>query len=336
MYAVEQVRGQLPPPHKPQYQPQGLAIPKNERDPKITGLLNSLLVKLEATKPDALLAGEQADKAYLEDFALKVFHRADKVDRAGLADKKTAVTYLASFYFFEVGSCCGQTALPPTPATQILAQFGELAPDVAEKQRYAAWRAADINKALREGRTPTPVPTADELDAIDDAQPAAIGDQGAANLEDDEEEDFGLPKPPSTQHPPPPAPALPPMRAGSRVLYMDADVGGQAVRGTVAKADGDTLHVALSDRIVTTSRAQLVFELQMDDDACYYHAGNVETCSVEAVDLQHWCAWVVNPNLLGTHPCLAQAALLHGADAERQCAGRVGGALGPSRGRACG
>lgn len=81
---------------------QGLAIPKNERDPKITGLLNSLLVKLEATKAGALLAGDQADKAYLEDFALKVFHRADKVDRAGLPDKKTAVTYLASFYFFEV------------------------------------------------------------------------------------------------------------------------------------------------------------------------------------------------------------------------------------------
>ena len=39
---------------------------------------------------------------------------------------------------------------------QILRQFGELAPDLAERQRYAAWKVADIRKALREGRTPTP------------------------------------------------------------------------------------------------------------------------------------------------------------------------------------
>ncbi len=81
---------------------QGLAIPKHERDPKITGLLDALLIKLEATKAAANLAGQDADKVYLEEFALKVFSRADRVDRAGLADKKTAVTFLAAFYFFEV------------------------------------------------------------------------------------------------------------------------------------------------------------------------------------------------------------------------------------------
>lgn len=39
---------------------------------------------------------------------------------------------------------------------QILNQFGEVQPDLLEKQRYAAWRAADINKAIKEGRTPAP------------------------------------------------------------------------------------------------------------------------------------------------------------------------------------
>lgn len=77
------------------------------------------------------------------------------------------------------------------------------------------------------------------------------------------------------------------MRAGSRVLFMDP--AGQPVRGTVARVDGDTLHVALADRIVAASRTQLVYELQPDDDACYYHNGDVEACSVEAADLQHWC-----------------------------------------------
>lgn len=41
---------------------------------------------------------------------------------------------------------------------QILRQFGELSPDLADMQRYAAWKAADIRKALREGRTPTAGP----------------------------------------------------------------------------------------------------------------------------------------------------------------------------------
>jgi hypothetical protein len=46
----------------------------------------------------------------------------------------------------------------PTPRPiQIINQFGELEPDLVEKQRYALWRAAEINKALRAGRTP-PLP----------------------------------------------------------------------------------------------------------------------------------------------------------------------------------
>jgi hypothetical protein len=52
---------------------------------------------------------------------------------------------------------------------QILNQFGELPADLADVQRYAAWKAADIGKALREGRQPTPGPppsaNADGLDS---------------------------------------------------------------------------------------------------------------------------------------------------------------------------
>jgi len=43
---------------------------------------------------------------------------------------------------------------------QVLNQFGPLSSDIAEAQRYAAWKAADIRKALREGRTPLPGPPA--------------------------------------------------------------------------------------------------------------------------------------------------------------------------------
>ena len=41
-------------------------------------------------------------------------------------------------------------------AVQVLRQFGELPQDLVDMQKYAAWKAADINKALREGRQPAP------------------------------------------------------------------------------------------------------------------------------------------------------------------------------------
>ena len=54
-------------------------------------------------------------------------------------------------------------------ALQILRQFGELPADMVERQQYAAWKAADIRKALREGRSPTPGPPVkdDDLDLPD-------------------------------------------------------------------------------------------------------------------------------------------------------------------------
>ncbi|GAB4814574.1 hypothetical protein N2152v2_001620 [Parachlorella kessleri] len=116
---------------------QALQIPKPERLPEINGLLGALLAKCE--KDRASLALSKDDALYCEDFALKVFNRADRVDRAGRADKNTAITFYAASYFIE-----------------ILNQFGELQPDILARQRYAAWRAADINKAIKEGRTPAP------------------------------------------------------------------------------------------------------------------------------------------------------------------------------------
>ena len=38
---------------------------------------------------------------------------------------------------------------------QVLRQFGELPVDLVDIQKYAAWKAAEISKALREGRQPT-------------------------------------------------------------------------------------------------------------------------------------------------------------------------------------
>ena len=62
---------------------------------------------------------------------------------------------------------------------QIMRQFGELSPDLIDMQRYAAWKAADIRKALREGR-----------------QPTAGNPAGAASAEQELLDELGLPSVP--------------------------------------------------------------------------------------------------------------------------------------------
>ena len=58
---------------------------------------------------------------------------------------------------FHLGMLLMLTAYGPFPLlAKILNHFGSLDEELLEKQRYAVWRAADIRKALREGRPPTP------------------------------------------------------------------------------------------------------------------------------------------------------------------------------------
>ena len=107
------------------------------RDKAIDELLFSVMEKLEAFKSKNELKAEE-DKLHLEGFALKIFDRADRVDRAGRADMSTCKAFYAASVFMEVCT-----------------QFGALDEDLLGKQKYAAWKAADIRKAIREGRKPT-------------------------------------------------------------------------------------------------------------------------------------------------------------------------------------
>ena len=77
---------------------QGLQL--ESRSAQIDGVLKALLSKLEKEKA-AISLGE-GDSQYCENFAITVFTRADKVDRAGRADKNTAMTFYAASIFFEV------------------------------------------------------------------------------------------------------------------------------------------------------------------------------------------------------------------------------------------
>lgn len=107
-------------------------------------VLSQLLNKQEQTK--AKLSPQDLASAQLqvEDFALQVFTTADDQDRAGNATAATALRFKAACDFF-----------------QVCEQFGPLAEDIVEKQKYAKWKAASISKALKAGLTPTPGP-ADE------------------------------------------------------------------------------------------------------------------------------------------------------------------------------
>jgi hypothetical protein len=78
---------------------QGLRIPKRAKE--IDGLLKALLVQLEKDKQSISLDATN-DKYACEIFALNIFKRADKVDRAGRADVNTSKAYYAASIFIEV------------------------------------------------------------------------------------------------------------------------------------------------------------------------------------------------------------------------------------------
>ncbi|KAI9204570.1 Vta1 like-domain-containing protein [Polychytrium aggregatum] len=122
-----------------------LAVQAGSKNKDSQVFLINLLDSLERDKKD--MAGNEAltndtvGYAHVESFALKIFKKADDEDRAGRASKKTAKTFLAASLFFDV-----------------LKVFGEIDEDVTEKIKYSKFKAADITKALKEGRQPTPGP----------------------------------------------------------------------------------------------------------------------------------------------------------------------------------
>ncbi|CAN6479081.1 unnamed protein product [Victoria cruziana] len=123
----------------------GIQIPQKDRTSTTKSLLVSLMNQLEKDKKSLKLNPE--DHLHVEGFALNVFGKADKQDRAGRADLNTAKTFYAASIFFE-----------------ILGQFGDLQPEIEQKMKYAAWKAADIRKALKEGRKPEPGPPGGDKD----------------------------------------------------------------------------------------------------------------------------------------------------------------------------
>ncbi|PSC68533.1 vacuolar sorting-associated VTA1-like protein [Micractinium conductrix] len=303
---------------------QGLSL--KGRAPEITALLEALMGKLEKDKAVVQLGRDQEDAVYCENFALTVFNRADRVDRAGRADKATAMTFYAASYFMEV-----------------LRHFGEPPSDIQQKQKYAAWRAAEISKAVKEGRQPEAPPAAGQA-ALDDE--AALLDE-LAKLEMAGSPSSAAAMGPAAPHaPPPPPPAAssgvpagsfsgllpppPPEAPGSPELRlpsppkqrpMEAQPSGEVwqppplqrfqtfqkvlvllegapgpTHGTVAKVeegpdpDLPTYLVALPDRIAPISDTTCLAPDLATGEAVQYSApsGGSMEATVAEMDLGHW------------------------------------------------
>ncbi|KAG9314062.1 Vta1 like-domain-containing protein [Chiua virens] len=130
-----------------------LGVSLKAQDANSRNLLLNLIDALERLKkevgPNDTIDIEPASAAYVENFALRVFKMADDEDRAGKASKATAKKFLAAANFFEV------LRVFPT---------SDVSESTEGKLKYAKWKAADIAKAFRQGRRPTPGPAGSELD----------------------------------------------------------------------------------------------------------------------------------------------------------------------------
>ncbi|KAI0639666.1 Vta1 like-domain-containing protein [Trametes polyzona] len=110
---------------------------------ELLGLLEQMKTELGAN--DAV-HDEPASAAYVENFALRIFAGADNEDRKGNATRNTAKKFLAAANFLEL--------LRVFEADKAGIDIS----GIEEKIKYSKWKAADIAKAFREGRKPTPGP----------------------------------------------------------------------------------------------------------------------------------------------------------------------------------
>lgn len=154
------------------------------RPPEVNEALSDAMEKLERAKPSLQLDDEH-DELECESFALQIFAKADRADRAGQRGLNTAKMFYASSIFFNV-----------------LRQFdeGKLDADIENKQRYAEWRAAEIMKAERQGTTASPPPDDDVKERGEEV------DSVVSSSEPEAAAPFAPVASPSYAPPPPPPP----------------------------------------------------------------------------------------------------------------------------------
>ena len=111
-------------------------------DPACTAYATYLMDKLEDMKTthaaDSAFTDDLAGQAYVEQFALETFERADRAVRANAVSRQTADTFQAAALFLDL------LQIWQSPAPE----------DVKEKIKYAKWNALRIAKAVKAGEDP--------------------------------------------------------------------------------------------------------------------------------------------------------------------------------------
>jgi len=124
-----------------------------------------LVDKLESMKTqyasDDTITDDVAGQAYVEQFGLETFQRADNAVRANSVTKQTADTFLAAATFLDLVQIWG------APSQEIVAKI-----------KYAKYHAVRIAKAIKAGEDPNdsnpepaPVPTEDAVVQLDPEDP---------------------------------------------------------------------------------------------------------------------------------------------------------------------
>lgn len=155
-----------------------------QRSSQVKETLERATDALERAK-GSLTLNEENDELEFENFALKIFARADEADRRGTRTVNTAKLYYAASVFLDA-----------------LRQFedeGELGEDLASKRRYAAWRAAEIVKADKEGREPSAPPSMDDEEDAGGMTKTTVGNENEHVATTSDE----MPSPPSYYPVPP-------------------------------------------------------------------------------------------------------------------------------------
>ncbi|KAL6248931.1 hypothetical protein RBB50_003994 [Rhinocladiella similis] len=138
-----------------------LAKGLHNTDQECLAYTTTLMDKLEQFKAEhaeeAAVTDDVAGKAYVEQFGLETFERAENAIRANKASRQTADTFQASATFLD-----------------LLQIWGPADPEIATKVKYAKYHALRIAKALKAGEDPNlsnPKPETPAEEALPELDP---------------------------------------------------------------------------------------------------------------------------------------------------------------------
>ena len=165
-------------------------LPVANSTPGAQTCLMTLLEQLEQEKKTMDQFTKPEAEYLCRQFAYQVFDKADAEDRAGKANKATAKTFYTCASFLQMLEQFYPTTSEKEEETTADAEPTEDMQEDKKRALYAKWKATEILKAIKEGRTP---------------QPGGYGEQKETEEEEDTpmtdasppEDEFHIPPPPT-------------------------------------------------------------------------------------------------------------------------------------------